>query len=74
MGACAISIVFLESDGSIDANTENWTAAEESNVVSKCLGGMNWWTSIYPYSVAPLSFTWIHVYWSIRRETALTLP
>ena len=62
MGTCAISIVFLESDGSIDTNTENWTAAEKSNVVSKCLGGMNWWASIYPYSVAPLSFTWIHEY------------
>ena len=62
MGTCAISIVFLESDGSIDTNAENWTATEKSNVVSECLGGMNWWASIYPYSASPLSFTWVHEY------------
>jgi len=62
MGTCAISLIFLESNGSIDTNTENWTSTEQAFVVSKCLGGMNWWASVYPYSVSPLSFTWIHEY------------
>jgi hypothetical protein len=62
MGSTTISLVFLESNGAIDPNTENWSAGETSQVVSKCVGGMNWWASIYPYAAAPLSFTWENHY------------
>jgi hypothetical protein len=62
MGSCAISLVFLESNGAIDTETEDWTGTEESNVVSECVAGMNWWVGIYPYPVAPLSFTWTYEY------------
>ncbi|MCK4298991.1 MAG: hypothetical protein KAX80_05630, partial [Planctomycetes bacterium] len=29
---------------------------------SKTLAALNWWVSQYPYSVAPLSFTWVYNY------------
>ncbi len=62
MGSTTISLIFLESDGSGDANTEDWTETETSQVVSECVGALNWWVSRYPYSVAPLSFTWDYHY------------
>ncbi|MBN1458028.1 MAG: S-layer homology domain-containing protein [Armatimonadetes bacterium] len=62
MGSCAISLVFLESNGAIDAETEDWTPTEQSDVVSECVAAVNWWASLYPYAVAPLSFTWTYEY------------
>ncbi len=62
MGSTAISLILLESNGVEDPNTENWTSDEKSQVAAKCLGGMNWWASIYPYSAAPLSFSWVYRY------------
>ncbi len=62
MGSTAVALVFIESNGTIDPNTEDWTSLEESQVVSACFAGMDWWASIYPYSVAPVSFTWVYEY------------
>jgi len=62
MGSAIVSIVFVESNGAIDTQTENWISGEESNVVAECLVGANWWISQYPYSVSPLSFTWVYNY------------
>jgi hypothetical protein len=62
MGSAIVSIVFVESNGAIDTQTENWISGEESNVVAECLAGANWWISQYPYSVSPLSFTWVYNY------------
>ncbi len=62
MGSVVVSLVLLESNGAIDTQTENWTPTQQSQVVSECLAGINWWISQYPYSVAPLSFTWEYHY------------
>ena len=62
MGSTTISLIFLESNGSADPSTENWTGPETSRVVSECLDGMNKWITFYPYSVSPLSFTWEYHY------------
>jgi hypothetical protein len=45
IGSIGVSIVFPESNGSIDTNTEDWTSAEETNVINEITGGMNWWTA-----------------------------
>ncbi len=62
MGSTTIALILVESNGTVDPNTEDWTSQEESDVVSECLAGMDWWASIYPYSVAPASFTWVYEY------------
>jgi hypothetical protein len=63
MGSAAVSLIFLESNGAIDfPDTEDWSDAQTVQVVSKAVGGLNWWASIYPYSAAPLSFTWEYHY------------
>jgi hypothetical protein len=58
MGSTIISLIFVESNGTIDTQTENWTAAEETNVVAETLAATNWWAATYPYSAAPVTFTW----------------
>jgi hypothetical protein len=42
LGSCLLAVVLVESDGSIDANTEDWTQAEMDDVTSEIIGGLNW--------------------------------
>lgn len=58
LGRVAVTPVFLESDGSIDANTENWNPAQISQVISNIQTGLNWWTQLLATksSVHTLSF------------------
>ncbi len=74
MGSTTVSLVLPESDGSIDANLENWTSTERSNVQAECVAGLNWWASHYPYSVATLSFTWIFNYDVATSYEPITRP
>jgi len=49
IGSVAIGIVFLESNGTIDPSTENWTSARESLVVSEiCDSGLSWLVNYNP--------------------------
>ena len=41
-GAVSVNIVLVESDGSIDSSTENWSASRESEVVSGIAAGLEW--------------------------------
>lgn len=43
IGNIVVGIIFLESNGNIDPNSESWSSAEESNVISKIVKGLNWW-------------------------------
>lgn len=43
LGRIAVTPVFLESNGQIDANTENWTQAHIQEVLAKIEEGMQWW-------------------------------
>lgn len=56
IGSVAVGIIFLESNGTIDPQTENWTSTEESQVVSKIQDALNWWSNQNPS--ANVSFTW----------------
>lgn len=56
MGRVVVSLIILESSGAIDGNTENWSPERRDQVIAKCTAAVNWWASVYPYSVAPLSF------------------
>ncbi len=54
----SVAIVFLESDGSIDTETEDWTSTEENKVISEIQNGLNWWIYKEPY--ANIAFTYAH--------------
>ncbi len=43
LGRVAVTPVFLESNGQIDANTENWTQAHIAEVLARIEEGMQWW-------------------------------
>jgi hypothetical protein len=43
LGEVAVSVVLLESDGSRDVNTENWTPAQIEAVKSRVVEGLEWW-------------------------------
>lgn len=46
LGRVVVTPVFLESNGAIDANTENWTPAQINQVVSNIQTGLNWWSQL----------------------------
>ncbi len=56
IGDIAVGIILLESNGSIDTSTEDWTTGEESNVLSEIQAGLNWWRAREPN--ATLTFTY----------------
>jgi len=41
-GAVSVNIVLVESDGSIDSSTENWSSFRESEVVAGIASGLEW--------------------------------
>ncbi|WP_345320798.1 dockerin type I domain-containing protein [Novipirellula rosea] len=43
LGRVAVTPVFFESDGSIDAQSQNWTATEIDEMLAKISEGVNWW-------------------------------
>lgn len=55
-GRVAVNIIFVQSNGSIDARTETngWTTAKKNSVVSEVQNAMNWW--VVRNSAAGLSF------------------
>lgn len=42
-GSVQVDVFLLESNGTIDANTENWTTTMRDNVVNEITAGLNWW-------------------------------
>lgn len=56
IGSVAVGIVLLESNGTIDPSTEDWTSSEESMVINEITTGLNWWKSQNPS--AGVSFTY----------------
>ncbi len=46
LGRVAVTPVFLESNGAIDANTENWTPAQVNQVLTNIQTGLNWWSQL----------------------------
>ncbi len=58
-GSVSINIVLVESDGSIDPSTENWSASRENEVVAAIAQGLEWIRVQEPQSA--LRFVY-HVY------------
>lgn len=59
LGTVAVTAVLLESDGRLDANTENWTPAHIQQVLANVNEGLQWWVDTLDRvsATAPLSFT-----------------
>ncbi len=55
-GSVAVGIVLVESNGSVDASTENWTSDEKQQVFNKIVAALNWWSNLEPR--ANLSFVY----------------
>lgn len=55
-GSIAVGIVLVESDGSVDPSTENWTEDEKQLVFREVVGALNWWSEQEPR--ANLSFVY----------------
>lgn len=47
-GRTAVGVVFLESDGSKMASTENWSAARKDAVLVKVQNALDWWNAQSP--------------------------
>lgn len=65
IGRVAVSIIFPESDGSIDSSTENWTDIEIALMLQKIEGALDWWTArelrahldfVYEWEIVPVSY------------------
>lgn len=48
IGSVAVGLVFVESDGTIDPSTENWTAEEMVSVEVDLQAALDWWTAREP--------------------------
>jgi len=57
MGKVTVGIIFPESDGSIDPNTEDWTQAMKDTVISEIQAGLDWW--VVQDARANLSFVYV---------------
>lgn len=44
LGTVLVTPVFLESDGSIDPETQDWSASEIDEMLAKVRTGVDWWT------------------------------
>jgi hypothetical protein len=55
-GSVAVGIILVESDGSVDPSTENWTTDEKQLVFNEIVAALNWWANLEPR--ANLSFVY----------------
>lgn len=69
LGAISVAVIFVESDGTIDPQTENWSASRESQCVSEIQNGLNWLAN--QNQDANLSFTY-HYYYGRTNSNAQT--
>ncbi len=59
LGSVAVTPVLLESNGLLDASTEDWTAGQIQDVLDNVREGLQWWVDLLETktTVQPLSFT-----------------
>ena len=55
-GTVAVTLHFIESNGTIDPNLYTWTAAHQQEVINKCAAGLSWWSSRAPAHGASVTF------------------
>ena len=56
IGKVAVAIIFVESNGAIDPDTENWTLAEQEAAIGHTAKGLNWWRDVEPQSGLQFTF------------------
>jgi len=74
IGKTAVALVFVESDGAIDTNEENWTTLEKEYAYNYTKDALNWWHKVEPRAHMRFSIETYHVstsYEPIRRDTTL---
>jgi hypothetical protein len=47
-GTAAICMFFVESNGSIDADSYTWSTTDENDTISRATSGLSWWSSQAP--------------------------
>jgi hypothetical protein len=47
-GSVAVGIVAVESDGSVDPSTEDWTSDEKQHIFGEIVTALNWWAELEP--------------------------
>ena len=47
-GSVAVGIVLVESDGSVDPSTEDWTLDERQQVFNEIVAAFDWWAGLEP--------------------------
>ena len=57
IGTVRVSVILMESDGTTDTQTENWAAAERTNVQNEIQAGLDWWDGRALARGIPLTFT-----------------
>ena len=57
IGDVVVSVIFPESDGTLDPNLETWTADRQAQALSEIMTGLGWWTN--QSEKGPLSFTFV---------------
>ncbi len=63
LGDVWVTVVLLESDGSVDSDTEDWTATEINNVKTEIQEGLQWWEDTLQAAptVSPLHHLEFHI-------------
>lgn len=59
MGSVKVAVIFMESNGSIDAESENWSSSRKSTVISEIQDALTWWEGLEPN--ASLTFSILNV-------------
>lgn len=58
IGKVAVQLIILESDGSIDPETETWTMSNKSLIQDEIQAAFNWWETRAAESDVPLEFVY----------------
>ena len=59
LGRIAVTPVLLESDGTVDANTENWSTEKVNSVMSKIQTGLDWWNQLLATKSSVHTIDWV---------------
>jgi hypothetical protein len=62
IGDVSVAVVFIESNGTIDQNKENWSQSRMDQVISNIHSGLDWWASQEPK--AKITWTY-HTYYNV---------
>jgi hypothetical protein len=59
LGRIAVTPVLLESNGAIDASTEDWTSSHVQTVMNNITQGLNWWNRLLAKESSVHTLEWV---------------